>query len=528
MNLSREKSGVDAASLPIMTSGRPTNAQQTAAPQGARVTRAGAGAGVQARPATHAPTTGAGAHPWSPALLLLALAACAPRVAPPPPPPPPLASPAAAPASGVNLPPTLSVSSNIAAGDVRYGTVLSLAGACTDREDGPISAIRWSTDDGRLLGEGPAMRHMPEPGSVLILATCTDRQGRATTQAATARLTVVDRWTSADAIPVLVTLPFVTNRAGAAGAAAGGAFGGAAIDSLARGMLTVNVPAGDFRRSGEASRTPFMRSVRGNFARSDATQLSIRGVEPLDSLALDARLRAALSLAPAGDVLVFVHGYNTSFEGAVARAARLVAGMQYPGALVLFSWPSDGALASYRPDQQAARAAGVQLARTLAELRDVAGGRRVSVVAHSMGGEVLAAALRSLDAARAPLGLGDVVFIAPDLAAGEFVQGVLPSLRARASRVTVYATAADVALWSSWGSNGERRLGLGGRFATLARGVETVEISYDDTDALGHNPFASDGFRDDLHRLLVQGLGAPQRGLVPVTRQDGAVMWRLP
>lgn len=462
-------------------------------------------------------------------LLPIALMACVTRVAPPPPPPPPLASPGPAPPSAVNLPPALTVSSNVTAGEVPYGTVLSLAGECTDREDGDIAAIRWSTDDGSYLGDAPSLRYMPEPGSHLIRGTCTDRQGRATTQAATMRITVVDRWTSTDSIPVTVTLPFSTNRARGAGTMASDAvFGGGARDSVSRGVLTVNVPARDFRRSGVATRTPFMRSVRGNFARSDATQLSVRAIEPLDSLAYDLRLGAALAHTPPGDVLVFVHGYNTSFEGAVSRAARLLAGIQYPGALVLFSWPSDGALASYRLDQQDARGAGVHLARTLIELGAVGMGRRVSVVAHSMGGEVLSAALRSLDVARIPMALGEVVLIAPDIAAGEFLQDVLPSLRDRAARVTVYASAADVALWSSWGSNGERRLGLGGRFATLARGVETVEISADNTDALGHNPFDSEGFRDDLHRLLVQGLGASRRALVPVSRGDGGVMWRLP
>ncbi|MFP5354953.1 MAG: alpha/beta hydrolase [Gemmatimonadota bacterium] len=462
------------------------------------------------------------------ALLFVALSGCASRAVPSPP-PPPLASPDAMTTSGLNLSPVLTVSGNGLAGEVPYGTMVSLDATCIDREDGPILAIRWSTDEGILLGEGPSLRHMPEPGSHLVLATCTDRGGRAISQAATSRFTVVDRWTAADSVPVVVTLPFVTNRAAVVGTRSpGAAFDGGARDSLARGVLTFNVPSREFRRSGSASRTPFMRSVRGNFPVSDATQLLLRAHEPVDSIALATRLRAALAESGAGDVLVFVHGYNTSFEGAAIRAARLMAGMQYPGALVLFSWPSDGELANYRLDQRDARAAGAQLAQVLAELREVAGSRRVSVVAHSMGGEVLASALRSLDAAQRPLVLGDAVFIAPDVAAGEFLQVVLPSLRARAARVTVYASAADFALWSSWGSNRERRLGLGGRFATLARGVETVEVSYDHTDRLGHNPFDAEGFRDDLHRLLVQGLGASRRGLASLTRDDGQVMWRLP
>jgi esterase/lipase superfamily enzyme len=152
-----------------------------------------------------------------------------------------------------------------------------------------------------------------------------------------------------------------------------------------------------------------------------------------------------------------------------------------------------------------------------------------------MGAEVLASALRTLDAERADVGpatrtvvLHDVVLVSPDLAAGDFLEQVLPSLRRRAQRVTVYASSADFALWSSWGSNLERRVGLGGRFATLAAGVETIEVPYRATDAIGHNPFASEPFRDDLHRLLVQRLPAERRALPSVSRDDGKPMWRLP
>lgn len=152
-----------------------------------------------------------------------------------------------------------------------------------------------------------------------------------------------------------------------------------------------------------------------------------------------------------------------------------------------------------------------------------------------MGAEVLAAAMSVLEtgarrAGQSPLerlALRDVVFVSPDLAASEFLQHVLPVLHERADRVTVYASTADIALWTSWGSNMERRLGLGGRFATVAKGIETIEVPYSETDAIGHNPFEAEPFRDDLHRLLVERRGAGKRSLEVVARDDGLTMWRL-
>ena len=423
----------------------------------------------------------------------------------------------------------LTVSGNAPSGEVTYGTTLALIATCRDREDGALSTVRWSTDDGRLLGDGQSLRLMPEPGSYLDLATCTDRSGRSATAAATSRFSVVDRWTSADSIPLSVMLPYATNRGGPARPrTATTAYDGSMRDSLVRGVLTVNVPAREGRRAGASVRSPLVRSVRGNFASDDAARLSFRALEVVDSLTLATRLGVAMSQATAGDLLLFVHGYNTAFVGAAERAARLAVELQYPGGVVLYTWPSDGLLASYRDDQAEARASGKALAAFLRELQASAPSRRLSIIAHSMGSEVFAAALRQLDSQRAPLRLGHVVLVSPDLAADDFLARLLPSLRARAADVTVYAASADFALWSSWGSNGERRLGLGGRFATIARGVETIEVPYDATDALGHNPFLTEPFRNDLHALLVQGLPAAKRGLLALPRTDGKVMWRLP
>lgn len=428
-----------------------------------------------------------------------------------------------------DLPPVLAVSGNAPEGEVTYGAVVTLTATCNDREDGPIARVRWSTGEGRSVGEGEALRLMPEPGDWTLLATCVDAGGRATTIAAAPRFRVVDRWTAADSIPIIVSLPFATNRGGnPAARAVVGAFDGAATDSLARGVVTVSIPATELRRAGVAERTGFVRSERGNVAQRDIAQVGFRALEPLDSAGLSALLGARLSAAPVGDVLVYVHGYHTSFAAAAERAARLLGEVQWPGAVVLFSWPSDARLASYRADQADARAAGARLARFLAELHQAAPGRALSIVSHSMGAETLAAALRHLDGTRTTLALGTVALVSPDLAADDFLAEVLPSLRARAARITVYASSADFALWSSWGTNRARRLGLGGRFATVARDVETVEVPYGASDRYGHNPFLAESFRDELHRLLVLRLPASRRGLVPLPLTDGQRMWRLP
>ncbi|CAK0771235.1 hypothetical protein CVIRNUC_003847 [Coccomyxa viridis] len=50
-------------------------------------------------------------------------------------------------------------------------------------------------------------------------------------------------------------------------------------------------------------------------------------------------------------VLLFVHGYNTSFEDAIKKAAEVKADMPWEGPIVAFSWPSYGDVIDYTGDE---------------------------------------------------------------------------------------------------------------------------------------------------------------------------------
>ena len=56
------------------------------------------------------------------------------------------------------------------------------------------------------------------------------------------------------------------------------------------------------------------------------------------------------------DVLVYVHGFNTSMEEARFRLAQIVVDGQFGGVPVLFTWPSKAALLAYGADKESATA----------------------------------------------------------------------------------------------------------------------------------------------------------------------------
>lgn len=121
--------------------------------------------------------------------------------------------------------------------------------------------------------------------------------------------------------------------------------------------------------------------------------------------------------ARGGRVMVFVHGYNTSFDSAVYRVTQIVHDSGYPGTPVLFSWASGGRTTDYVYDKESASVARDQLEVTLRLLAQT-GVRRIDIVAHSMGTWVTMEALRQLAITgdRDLSGkLGDVVLASPDI-----------------------------------------------------------------------------------------------------------------
>ena len=83
-------------------------------------------------------------------------------------------------------------------------------------------------------------------------------------------------------------------------------------------------------------------------------------------------------------ILVFVHGYNTTFTDAVVRLGQFVEDSGFDGVPVLFSWASAGKLTDYVYDLNSALAA----RNALIEGSDTLIGtnpRAINLVAHSMG-----------------------------------------------------------------------------------------------------------------------------------------------
>ncbi len=191
-------------------------------------------------------------------------------------------------------------------------------------------------------------------------------------------------------------------------------------------------------------------------------------------------------LAAGKNLLVFIHGFDNSFEDAIKRSAfnrEWFAAAQRPASdttVLAFTWPSEGRLFAdhptllddaYKTDQRMSGASGPHIAAFLRQALDLGrrlkqqhAGARVFLLAHSMGNHALQAAVEQFFAAGPPPALFDEAILA---AADEDATTLERSdhaglfrLRELAGRISVYYSHRDVAMAASTVANGNQRLGF--------------------------------------------------------------------
>jgi esterase/lipase superfamily enzyme len=119
-----------------------------------------------------------------------------------------------------------------------------------------------------------------------------------------------------------------------------------------------------------------------------------------------------------------------------------------------------------------------------------------------------------------------VMLAAPDVDARLFRREVLPQLKKRAQRITLYASDDDDALRASRALNGVWRLGLGGDSLVVLPDLDTIDASRVRGDALQHTLFGNPSLLADLHALLDERQPPALRRLLEIKR-DSLHFWRF-
>jgi esterase/lipase superfamily enzyme len=220
----------------------------------------------------------------------------------------------------------------------------------------------------------------------------------------------------------------------------------------------------------------------------------------LELPAIVAEVKAEIARRPASerDVLVFIHGFNTTFADAAYRFAQIVHDSGYKGVPVLFTWPSRGQLLAYPYDRESALYSRDNLELGLRAISKDLGVARIDILAHSMGTLLTLETLRQAHI-RGDGNFGgklrDVMLASPDVDLDVF----RTQIRTINRPMTVFVSKDDRALdFSRRFAGDKRRLGALSEddvemIAELKRAnVEIIDLSSVKTsDGLNHAKFAA-------------------------------------
>ena len=310
--------------------------------------------------------------------------------------------------------------------------------------------------------------------------------------------------------PSVISVPifFATNRGPVPNSTM---FSGEVSLTLTYGLAQVTVPVATHRVG--ALEQPKWWNL---YTHDNQKVFVLNKVNSFTTVGFETELQKATMASESKELLIFLHGFNVTFEEAALRAAQFAYDSKVQGIVVLFSWPSLGRADRYTADEDRAGASGEKLAAFLSGL-EAGSWNKVHLLAHSMGNRVLLSALS--DNARAKLPFGQLVFAAADVYVSIFDEK-FPKLQS-AGRIasTSYVSKRDRALMLSSRLHSDARVGIVDDLPYVTKDLETVDASWVDKGWLGHGYWSNQrALITDLRSVLQNGLSPKERGLDQVGR----------
>jgi esterase/lipase superfamily enzyme len=230
------------------------------------------------------------------------------------------------------------------------------------------------------------------------------------------------------------------------------------------------------------------------------------------------------------EAVVFVHGYNVTFQEAALRAAQIGVDLAIKGAMAFFSWPSQGTLSGYPADEATIDVSEDAIEAYLADFAVRSGARRVHLIAHSMGNRGVMRAIHHI-ASRAHEKTGipfdQIILAAADVDADKF-RSLAAAYTQVAKRTTLYVSEKDRAVEASHWLHRFPRLGFTPPVFVIDK-IDTVNVTNIDLTLLGHGYVgeARDVLKD-MHELIRHGTPPDKRfGLQEATTEAGERYWLI-
>ena len=226
----------------------------------------------------------------------------------------------------------------------------------------------------------------------------------------------------------------------------------------------------------------------------------------------------AKALATRGAALLYLHGYNQTFDFGLYRTAQLAYDFQIKGPVFYYSFPSRADPRQYIYDVNSDEQAVPYLEHYLNVIFQEAGVRQIDIIAHSRGNDLLLRTLNvmSLSHELPAQCCGELILASPDVDR-DLARNIVPLILPHFNTTTLYVNDKDRALWISKTIAGRiPRLGelQENKAPVILAGMDSIDASaakqaFFDFD---HDEYVDDSILlKDIERLVERGYAPPDQ-----------------
>lgn len=171
------------------------------------------------------------------------------------------------------------------------------------------------------------------------------------------------------------------------------------------------------------------------------------------------------------ELLIYVHGYNTSFKNCLRDAAFFGKTTGFEGDIIALYWPTRGrfSLGAYRSDERNAIWSATFLTNLINDLQK-SGNKKIHLLGHSLGTRLVVQAVQNISNMNKNFKFEKLILTAPDEDGEIFKEQSLPMLVKHFKDIHILCVKNDIALKSS------RK--LHGNFPRICEYSERIEEKY--------------------------------------------------
>lgn len=315
---------------------------------------------------------------------------------------------------------------------------------------------------------------------------------------------------------------FATNRSSDTQASAATMFrdGRASSPSFGKSYVTL-------RRSGDTFDIEPDSLIKVDIVNPPTADATLSYNEVFTRKRLGREVDSELNRTAADSLLIYVHGFNMSFENAAISSAQLSYDIGFEGLTVFYSWPARGGAPAYIADAESAAASQRHFAAVVSELLYQTRATKVYLVAHSLGARLASRAMKSVFLAEPGFrtAVKEIVLIAPDIETDEFISELAPFLGTVERPVTVYVAQSDPAIVIS---NTLNNTPIIGESVFVTPRVETIDAQGINSSLRGHSSYkTTDSILGDVRSLIEYNLRANSRNLLRAKYTEQGTYWEV-